>query len=228
MLPAIRIVSGYPARTQAEHAFIFLHGLGAGPENIRDTIEAIDLQIGRGMVEYVLPRAPQRPLTVLGGMKTTAWYDVYAWREGSGEDAEGLDAAAAQLEELVSDLLSRGLSRRHIIVGGFSQGGACALHHISRSREPLGGVVALSAYMPLARDWQPVSKDSIQQTPVFIAHGKEDNVLPFAYGDFAQQLLAAAGASVSWHDYEGLGHSVDQRVVHDLKVWLDDRFGLRS
>lgn len=223
MLPVVRVTSSTSANHPPDHAFIFLHGLGASPEDIKPIVETINLEIGNG-IEYILPRAAARPLTVFNGMAVPAWYDIYAWSEGSGEDAQGLDAIAEQLEELVSDLVARGFDRRQIVVGGFSQGGACALHYISRSQKPLGGVVALSAYMPLGRSWQPVAKNSIQQTPMFITHGSQDKVLPLTYGDFAYQLLRQAGVPVVWHAYNDLGHSVDERVIHDLSRWLIKQF----
>lgn len=222
MLPVIRIASNSSADGQPDHAVVFLHGLGAGPEDVKPIIESINFEIGNG-IEYILPRAPQRPLTVFNGAPVTAWYDVYAWREGSGEDAEGLDAAAEQLAELIEDLVKQGFARRNIVVGGFSQGGACVLHYVSRSQQPLGGVIALSAYMPLGRTWKPISKNNIQQIPMFVAHGSEDSVLPLAYGDFAHRLLAEMGVPVTWRTYEGLGHSVDERVIHDLCGWLTDQ-----
>ena len=227
MLPAIRITPSPPTNKQPDHAFVFLHGLGASPEDIEPIVKTIDLQIGNG-VEYILPRAAKRPLTVFNGMAVPAWYDIYAWTEGSGEDAAGLDAAAEQLEELISGLVARGFARCRIVVGGFSQGGACVLHYVGRSQEPLGGVIALSAYMPLGRSWQPAATNNIKQIPMFMAHGAQDKVLPLAYGDFAHQLLLKAGVPVTWHAYEDLGHNIDEHVIRDLSVWLNNRFGRQS
>ena len=223
MLPILRINPNPSANKQPDHAFVFLHGLGASPEDIEPVVKTIDLQIGNG-VEYILPRAPKRPLTVFNGMAVPAWYDIYAWTEGSGEDAEGLDAAAEQLEELITMLAANGYARRRIIIGGFSQGGACALHYAGRGPEPVGGVVALSAYMPLGRQWKPQAGNSVKQTPVFIAHGSQDRVLPVTYGEFAYRLLSKAGAPVVWRTYENLGHSIDEPVIHDLSEWLSEQF----
>ena len=213
-LPCVEINPSDPAKATV----IWLHGLGADGHDF----EAIAPQLQSELTvptRFVFPHAPHRPVTVNGGYVMRAWYDIAAFDLSHAEDAAGIHASARQLSALIQREIHNGIAAEHIVVAGFSQGGAIALHSGLRYPQRLAGILALSTYLPLAStvnaERNPVNCD----IPIFMAHGNEDTVVPLTHALASKDLLQELGYMVEWHSYE-MPHSLCDQELHDISAWL--------
>jgi phospholipase/carboxylesterase len=202
---------------------LWLHGLGADgndfvpilPELVRRDWPAI---------RFVFPHAPQRAVTINGGMRMRAWYDIVEADLRNRADIAGVRASVAQVEALLARETERGVPASRILLAGFSQGGAIALAAGLARAEPLAGLVALSAYLPgLGGAEAPQPTPAARSQPVFMAHGTLDPVVPVFAGQASAQALQADGMRVEWHAYP-MAHQVCAEEIHDLGDWLSARF----
>ncbi len=201
---------------------IWLHGLGADGHDFEPLVPELRLG-GKVDLRFVFPHAPVRPVTINGGMSMRAWYDIFSLDRGGPQDESGIRGSGAQLELLIEREQSRGIPCERIVLAGFSQGGAIATHTALRHAEPLGGLMALSTYLPLQEKFEAevVKNESSQSRslPVFMAHGSFDPMLPLPLGEHSRELLDAAGFNVDWHDYP-MAHAVCAEEVVDIRNWL--------
>ena len=209
---------------QPRHSIIWLHGLGADGHDFVPVADQLKLPVA---VRYVFPHAPMRPVTVNGGFVMRAWYDITQLAPpGTGlaksdthQDAAGINASQALIETLLAQEVAQGTAPKNIFLAGFSQGGAVALHTALRQSNPLGGVLALSTYLPLAHSAVDEIHQSTVATPIFMAHGRNDPVIPYAMGSESKELLLKLGYAVEWHEYP-MQHSVCDAELHDIEKWL--------
>ncbi len=211
-LPALELTSG-PAPTTS---VIVLHGLGADGHDFVPVCEMLDLS-ALGDVRFVLPHAPSRPVTINGGMVMPAWYDIL--QPGGAEDEAGLRASQAQVLALIDRELGRGIAAQRLVLMGFSQGCAMALLSGLRCAAPLAGIVGLSGYLPLASSTAAEQSAANAARPIFLAHGRFDDVVHPARGEAARDALLALGHAVDWHSYP-MGHEVCQEEIDDIRRWL--------
>lgn len=198
-----------------EASVIWLHGLGADGHDFLPVVKVLDLP----GVRFILPHAPQRPVSVNGGYVMPAWYDIRDSRLDEGEDALGLDQSRRMVDDLIAQEASRGIALSQIIVAGFSQGGALALHAGLVRDQALGGVMALSAYLPLMADFNERCATGVQTIPVFMAHGAQDGVVPLQLAERSRNELTACGFEVEWQVYP-MAHSVCEDEISAIRVWL--------
>lgn len=202
-------------------AVIWMHGLGADGNDFVPIVNELDLAGAPG-IRFVFPHAPTRPVTINNGYMMRAWYDIsFGDLEGKTRraDEKGLRESQAQIGELIAREQSRGISASKIVLAGFSQGGAIALQTGLRHPETLAGVMALSTYLPLADSFAAEASAANRATPVFMAHGTHDPVVPYSMGNQSRQFLQQAGYAVEWHEYP-MQHSVCLEEVADIGRWL--------
>lgn len=206
-----------------QHSIIWLHGLGADGEDFVPVAQEMKLPVP---VRYIFPHAPMRPVTINGGYVMRAWYDIMAAApnglvvEGDAfQDAAGIRASQAEIEKLIEQERLRGVPAKNIFLAGFSQGGAIVLHVGLRHAERLGGLLALSTYLPLAGSLAQEASDAAKPVPVFMAHGRDDTVIPHALGRASAQRLIESGYAVEWREY-AMPHSVCAEEVADIQHWL--------
>jgi phospholipase/carboxylesterase len=199
---------------------IVLHGLGADGNDFVPICEELDLSALGGGVRFVLPHAPQRAVTLNGGMVMRAWYDIYGLESINRiEDAAGMQASAVLIHELIAREVARGVPASRIVLMGFSQGCAMTLYAGLRYAQKLAGLIALSGYLPLAERTVADRHASNAQTPVFMAHGQFDPVVMFAFGSASRDALLALQQPVQWHEYP-MQHAVSPQEIQDLNQWL--------
>ncbi len=199
----------------AEAVLIWLHGLGATNEDFLPV--AHDLKNLTGLsLRFVFPQAPSRPVTVNQGYVMPAWYDITSFEQDGEVDHKGIVASVHQLKHLIDNELKRGFTSEQIFLAGFSQGCVVVLSTLVSYSKPLGGVIGLSGYLP-----QFTLPLAAYTTPVFLAHGKEDTVVPYYFGQVAFEALKNANYSVTWHSYE-MPHAVCEEEVRELGKWLSD------
>jgi phospholipase/carboxylesterase len=219
LLPRVEIESA-PHPTAA---VIWLHGLGADGHDFAALVPELDLR-GCPPIRFVFPHAPQLPVTVNGGYVMPAWYDILGTDLVSRQDAAGIGHSARAISALVAHEVARGIDYRHIVLAGFSQGCAMALHTGLRLPHTLAGVMALSGYLPLADTLAAERHPANAHTPIFMAHGTQDPVVLPARGETSRQLLTSLGYAVQWHSYP-MGHSVHPQEVADVSAFLQRVLG---
>ena len=202
-------------------AVIWMHGLGADGNDFVPIVNEIDLSGAPG-IRFIFPHAPTRPVTINNGYVMRAWYDIaFGDLEGKTRkaDEKGVRESQAQIGQLIARENSRGIAASKIVLAGFSQGGAIALHTGLRYPETLAGVMALSTYLPLAESFVQEATPANAKTPVFMAHGTHDPVVPYAMGNSSREQLQQAGYALVWHEYP-MQHSVCLEEVADIGRWL--------
>ncbi|MDT8386945.1 MAG: carboxylesterase [Thiogranum sp.] len=202
-------------------AVIWLHGLGADGHDFEHLIREWGLMEEFG-VRFILPHAPLRPVTLNRGMVMRAWYDIYDMDFASGEDLDGLESSRSEVTELIELQQNLGIPPDRIILAGFSQGGALALHTALRSRSPLAGVLVLSGYLPLAHLMAKQARVDPAKLVIRMDHGDTDSVVPFAAADRSCRLLEAQGYTVDFHQY-AMGHTLCPEQMFSLRGWFRER-----
>jgi phospholipase/carboxylesterase len=214
LLEAVEIETG----RNPTGAVIWLHGLGADGHDFAPIVPQL-VRPDERPLRFVFPHAPVRPVTINGGMSMRAWYDILGFNQGIPDDEAGIRASDAEVAALIRRENQRGIPTNHIVLGGFSQGGAISLFSGPRYPEKLAGIMGLSCYL-LLEDTLPAERTHINyQTPVFLAHGTQDPVVDVRRGAQARQLLEAGGYPVEWHAYP-MPHSVCPQELLDIAAWL--------
>jgi phospholipase/carboxylesterase len=212
MLETVEVATG----AKPKLVVIWLHGLGADGHDFEPIVPELELT---APVRFVFPHAPIRPVTINGGVRMRAWYDILGWGATAPEDAAGIRSSAAAVARLVDREIERGSSSAEIVLAGFSQGGAIALHAGLRATMPLAGVVALSTYLPLAAALGVEKSPANLHVPVLMAHGSADPLIPLALADASRCTLERHGYAVDWRVYP-MGHAVCPEEIAAIGAWL--------
>jgi phospholipase/carboxylesterase len=198
---------------------IWLHGLGASYHDFKPVVAAL----GAPDLRFVFPTAPLRPVTLRAGMRIPAWYDLTLGTVAPRENEAHLQESAGELETLIEREHARGVEYEHVLLAGFSQGGAMVLHTGLRSRRRLAGILVISGYLPmahaLASDAQPARSD----TPILFCHGRHDGVVPFAGGYASYERVRQAGYDAEWAPFD-VAHTMCVEEVEFIARWLAERF----
>lgn len=209
-------------RDAATGSVIWLHGLGADGHDFEPIVPELALPDTLSL-RFVFPHAPMRPVTINGGATMRAWYDIVSLDKAGPQDESGIRDSAAALVGLVQRERERGVSHERIVVAGFSQGGAIAMHAAMRYPDPLAGLLALSTWLPLGDSLDAeVAANSRAQSrdlPVFLAHGSFDPMLTIDLGHASRAAIEGLGYRVEWHEYP-MAHSVCAEEIADIRAWL--------
>ena len=202
---------------------LWLHGLGADGN---DFVPILPELVRRDWppMRFVFPHAPVRPVTINNGMRMRAWYDIvdFDFNSASRADSAGVEESVAQVEALIEREVARGVPPARIFLAGFSQGGAITLAAGVRRTAPLAGLVGLSTYLPSAQEAGASLVEAARAQPVFMAHGTQDPVVPFAAGEQGAQWMRERGFEVEFHRYP-MPHSVCIEEIRDLGDWMSRR-----
>ena len=208
----------YDPPTPAKATIIVLHGLGADGNDFVPIAGELNLS-AVGPVRFIFPHAPVIPVTINNGYRMRAWYDILGTDLVRREDEAGLRSSAASISALIDQERASGMPSDKIVLMGFSQG--CAMTLLTGLRYPhrLAGLVGLSGYLPLASTLAAEAAPANRETPIFLAHGTLDPVVPLARGEAARDQLKAAGYPLDWHTYP-MQHSVSPEEITDLEAFL--------
>jgi phospholipase/carboxylesterase len=204
--------------TPATASVIWLHGLGADGNDFVPIVPELRLPPGLAL-RFVFPHAPMRPVTINNGMRMRAWYDIKELSASGAADEAGIRESAAILAKFIQRERDAGIAANRIVVAGFSQGGAIALHAALRHPERLAGVMALSTYLPLRATLAAEAAKANHDLPILMCHGSFDPVLPLQLGSTSRDLLQAAGYPVEWKEYP-MQHQVCIDEIRDIAAWL--------
>ena len=206
--------------TSPTHSVIWLHGLGADGHDFYGIVPELKLPASAA-VRFIFPHAPSMPVTLNGGYVMPAWYDILGIDGIDRQvDIVGIEKSVAASRELIAQEVERGIAEENIILAGFSQGGAIAYITALSHPKPLGGIMALSTYLPAAEHWTYSTAN--KNIPIYIAHGGQDPVVPYSLGQQAFNVLQTKGYTPAWHSYV-MQHSVCPSELKDIGLWLEER-----
>jgi phospholipase/carboxylesterase len=213
-MDVIEVESGKNPRA----TILILHGLGADGNDFVPIAQELALQ-SVGPVRFLFPHAPVMPVTINGGYRMRAWYDIIGFDADAPQDEAGLRRSQATVDALLQREHERGIAADRIVLAGFSQGCAMALLAGLRYRERLAGIVGLSGYLPLAGKTAAERSEANRNTPIFLAHGTQDAVVSLDRAEASRDALQTLGCRVDWHAYP-MGHSVSPQEIADLNAFL--------
>jgi phospholipase/carboxylesterase len=196
---------------------IWLHGLGADGYDFAPVVDMLNL----AQVRFILPHAPSMAVTRNNGYVMPAWYDLYAPSESQQEDLVGITRSEGYLNSLIENEIKRGIASDKIVLAGFSQGGAIALHSATRYPKKLAGVLALSTYLPLKSTLAKQAHSTNLATPIFMAHGRTDDIISLDRALASRLSLEETGFAVQWHEY-AMAHSVCAEEINDIRLFLTE------
>lgn len=204
LLPCEIVQSDNPSK-----AIIWLHGLGASGHDFVPMAHALRMP----EVRFVFPHAPERHVTI-NNARMRAWFDIKSLQALEPEDTQGMDESRELIRNLIENELQQGFTLDQIALGGFSQGGVMTLFTGLSYEKPLASLMALSCYLPQSGRFDEWRVPANQNTPIFLAHGQFDPVLPFQLAQHGHHLLQNAEYKVAWHAYP-MGHQVcDEEIAH--------------
>ena len=215
--PLLPCVESTPASTP-DACVIWLHGLGDSGHGFAPIVPELKLPSSMA-VKFLFPHAPERPVTINGGMRMRAWYDIKSLDFESRADLDGVEESAAQVEQLINAQIDSGIPANRIVLAGFSQGGVIALHLAPRFNAKLAGVLALSTYLCEPSLLANQANDINKETPVMMAHGDQDEVVPVFMGSAAFKTMTENGFNATWQTYT-MQHNVCMQELNDISAWL--------
>jgi phospholipase/carboxylesterase len=206
---------------KANASVIWLHGLGADGHDFVPMVP--ELRLAEPLaVRFIFPHATVRPVTINGGHRMRAWYDITGFGPESGEDEAGIRESGRIVDGYVDREVAAGIASRRIVIAGFSQGGAVVLHAGLRQTQPLAGVLALSTYLPLRASL--AGEKAGTALPILMCHGTQDDVVSVLRGRESRDLLQEAGYHVEWREYP-MQHTVCAPEIGHIAAWLQLQLG---
>lgn len=205
----------------ARACVIWLHGLGADGSDFVPIVPELGLA-DDAAIRFIFPHASVQPVTINGGMKMRAWFDIYQLGSLDRQDEAGIAASTQRVHALIEEQHAAGIPSAKIVLAGFSQGGAIVLHTATRYPESLAGVLALSTYLPVHAKLANEKTAENQAVPILMCHGSFDPVLPLQLGSWSRDMLVAAGYHVDWREYP-MQHQVCPQEISDIASWLKAR-----
>ncbi|MDH5551796.1 MAG: alpha/beta hydrolase [Nitrosomonas sp.] len=218
VLPSIQIET----KDHPTHSIIWMHGLGADGNDFVPIINELKL-LPDTAARFIFPHAPELAVSINNGYVMRAWYDILDPSMGNVEDEAGIRHSQAAICALIEQETQRGILPKNIILAGFSQGGVMALQVGLRYKKEIGGIIALSCYLPLPYTLEAEISHANRNIPIFMVHGKQDAVIPISRAEESREKLRQSGYTIEWHEYD-MEHSVCVKEILDISEWLNLRF----
>eukprot|EP00123_Amoebidium_parasiticum_P000384 comp10940_c0_seq1/m.5517 comp10940_c0_seq1/g.5517 ORF comp10940_c0_seq1/g.5517 comp10940_c0_seq1/m.5517 type:complete len:218 (-) comp10940_c0_seq1:208-861(-) len=195
---------------------IFLHGLGDSGHGWSPVMKMIRSK----HMKIICPHAPNQKVTLNMGMRMPSWFDLFGLSPNDPEDAPGIKESAKKVQGIIEEEIKAGIPSNRIFLGGFSQGGAISLYAGLTFGQPLGGLTALSTWVPLRSEWPAIMNEANKKTPIFMAHGNADQVVPYQWGKMSAEKLKEFGLDITFKTYPGMGHSACDEEIEDLQEFV--------
>ena len=202
----------------ATASVVWLHGLGADGHDFEPVVAQLGESL-RQCVRFIFPHAPHRPVTINDNMVMRAWYDVTEAELTRQPDEDGVRASEKILCDLVKSEIDAGIAPERIVLAGFSQGGAVALHTGLRYPQALAGIMALSTYLPMHQATSDEASEANRKVPIFMAHGSQDPLIPLSSSEASRAYMTSLGYVVECHTYP-MAHAVCGEEIRDIEDWL--------
>ncbi len=199
---------------------ILLHGLGASANDFEEIADYLQRNCSQ-KIRFILPNANEIPVTINNSIKMPAWYDITGNELIDRQDEIGINNSFSEIKKLIEKEKDNGVKYEKIFLGGFSQGGAMALHVGLKLNYPLSGIICLSGYLLLSRKFKNEISGRVSETPIFMGHGKDDEVVKYEWGVNTRQILESFNYKVTWKDYEGLAHYINSQEIAHLSEFIN-------
>jgi phospholipase/carboxylesterase len=208
-------------KSQVKATVIWLHGLGDSGNGFAPIVPDLKLPDELG-IRFVFPHAPMRPVTINNGMTMRAWYDITSLDFNNRADSQGVKESSKLVADLIEKEIAQGVPANKIVLVGFSQGGVIALNLGTRFEKTLAGVMSMSSYMSEPEKLSDEAHSANRNTPIFVAHGTHDDVVPIFMGSAACKVLESNGYQATWHEY-AMQHNVCAQQLSDISNWLQEK-----
>lgn len=194
---------------------IWMHGLGADGYDFVPVIEQFR-NLKNKDIKFILPHAPIRSITINNNMKMRGWFDIYSFDRSSNQDIDGINDS----KNLIYDIINNenqfhNIPYENISLAGFSQGGALALFTGLTFPKKLNSILALSCYLPVHQDFLKARTDENITTPIFLAHGIHDPIIPLHFSSESRDILEKLNYNVLFTEYQ-MEHSVCTQEIKDI------------
>ena len=207
-------------KSKAKATVIWLHGLGDSGNGFAPIVPEMKLPDELG-IRFVFPHAPMRSVTINNGMAMRAWYDISSLDFNNRADNQGVKESSDLVADLIEKEIAQGIPAHKIVLAGFSQGGVIALNLGTRYEKSLAGIMSMSSYMNEPETLNDEAHAANKNTPIFVAHGTDDDVVPIFMGNTAFKVLESNGYKVTWHEY-AMQHNVCMQQLNDISTWLQE------
>jgi phospholipase/carboxylesterase len=221
MHPQLSTVEIQPT-AEHRHSIIWLHGLGADGHDFESIVPELRLH-AEAHIHFIFPNAPFRPITINGGMTMRAWFDILELSRNLRVDMAGIYDSCQSIERLIDAEIAKGIPADQILLAGFSQGGAIALHTGLSHSQRLAGIVALSTFLPTLDQLNASRSPANRDIPVLMAHGILDSVVAVEFGKKTSDQLQSWGYPVEWCDFM-MDHSVCREEVECIAEFVNAIF----
>jgi len=220
-----RTADAVTLQPQGKHTatVIWLHGLGADGNDFVPIVPELGLPQGHG-IQFVFPHASIRPVTLNNGYPMRAWYDIVGLSRTGPQDTPGIRDSAQRISALLDAEIAAGIASTRLVLAGFSQGCAMALHTGLRFHRPLAGIVGLSGYLPVESTLAAEACAANRATPILLAHGTMDPVVPYALGKGSRDVLLGEGYAIDWREYP-MQHQVCLEEIEHIGAFLREKLG---
>ncbi|XP_030268219.1 acyl-protein thioesterase 2 [Sparus aurata] len=217
-LPLLKEAATVSGSEKETAAVIFLHGLGDTGQGWADTMTEFQLP----HVKYIFPHAPRIPVTLNLKSVMPAWFDLMGLTPDSPEDESGIKKAADNIKAIIEHEAKNGIPPNRIMLGGFSQGGALSLYTALTCQHQLGGVVALSCWLPLHKSF-PSASSGNRNLPILQCHGEMDTMIPVQFGAMTAEMLKSLvdPKMITFKTYPGLSHSSSHQEMEAVKEFIE-------
>lgn len=206
------------------HTIIWLHGLGADGHDFAPLAANFNFKNTR----FIFPHAKHRPISINNGMIMRGWYDIYTFDRSGPEDGPGILESSLELQKLIQKEINSGVRPEHIFLAGFSQGGVICLHAGLSFNQKLGGILALSTYLPASDLFKKNSNLINLKTPILICHGDQDSILPLGLAERNYQFLKSLNYENLDFKVYPMDHSVCPEEIIDIKKWFQSIEGFEN
>lgn len=205
-----------------KYSLIWLHGLGADGHDFEGIVPQLHLN-AEANTHFIFPNAPIQAVTINGGMKMPAWYDILEMSLNRKVDVQGIYKSANLLENLIKQEMASGISSEHILLAGFSQGGVIALHAGLTFKHKLAGIIALSTYFPTIEKVITELSIANHNTPIFMGHGILDSIVAIESGKSVFNKLNDFQYNIEWYEYV-MEHSVCNEEINHISSYINQIF----
>jgi phospholipase/carboxylesterase len=212
--------------TVATASVIWLHGLGADGNDFANLLPQLKLP-SHHSIRFIFPHAPVRPVSINAGLSCRAWFDIYSLTDLYREDSAGIQDSRTAIEQLIQDEIDKGVEPTKIVLAGFSQGGAMALYTGLKYIQPLAGILALSCFLPLAKEFTQQVYSVNKNIPILMIHGSYDDIIPIIIAQKTKDLLKNLGYPVVWYNYP-MRHEVCFEQISVMRQWLLEKLRVEA
>jgi predicted esterase len=181
-----------------------VHGRGASAASILELVPLLTMD----RVGFLAPQAA-------GGQ----WYP-YGFMEAIERNEPGMSSGMHAIARVLDQLQAVGIPPERTLLLGFSQGACLATEYAARHARRYGGVACLSGGL-IGPDGTPRDyAGTLDGTPVFLGCSDVDFHVPAPRVRESAEVLRRLGGAVTMRLYPGMGHTVNEDEIAEVRPML--------